>query len=144
MRTTVDEATGTQDPRSRSIGQLMRDLTNDLTELMHEEIELAKAEMTEKARLAGLGAGLFGGAAVAGLIGLGTLTACFIALLALVMPVWAAALIMTAVWAIVAGALALTGRGRVRQASPPVPIQAIETTKEDIRWAKTRMRSGRT
>jgi ABC-type antimicrobial peptide transport system permease subunit len=129
--------------RERSLPELLKTLANDLSTLVHEEIELAKAELTQKAKLAGMGAGMFGGAAVAGVMTLGTLTACIVALLALAMPVWVAALIVTVVWGVVTGVLAISGKRRVQAATPPVPEQAIETTKEDVRWAKTRMQSGR-
>jgi ABC-type antimicrobial peptide transport system permease subunit len=140
----VTDAHGSgEDLRERSLPELLKTLANDLSTLVHEEIELAKAELTQKAKLAGMGAGMFGGAAVAGVMTLGTLTACIVALLALAMPVWVAALIVTVVWGVVTGVLAISGKRRVQAATPPVPEQAIETTKEDVRWAKTRMQSGR-
>ena len=89
-----------------------------------------------------IGAGMFGGAGVGTLMALGTLTACLVAALATAMDVWLAALIMTVVWAAVAGALALSGRKRVSQAIPPVPEQTVDTLKEDVQWAKTQLPSG--
>jgi hypothetical protein len=85
---------------------------------------------------------MFGGAGVAGLLALGTLTAFAIALMATAMEVWLAALIVTVVWAAVAGVLALMGRTRVQESTPPVP-QTVETIKEDVQWAKTQTPSAR-
>jgi len=133
----------TEDFRNRPLAELMRDFIQDVNTLIHEEIELAKAELNQKIRQAGVGAGMFVGAGVAGIMALGALTASLIAVIALVLPVWAAALVIAALWTGVAGLLAISGRTRVRKATPPAPQQAIDTTKEDIRWAKTRMRSGR-
>ena len=110
---------------------------------MRQEIELAKSEVSEKGRKAGQGAGMFGGAGVAGLLALGALTACLIAALDLAMPTWLAALIVTVIWGAVAGVLALTGRERVREAAPAAPEQTVETLKEDVQWAKTQTQSAR-
>ena len=123
------------------MGQLLGELSKDVTTLLRQEVELAKAEVSVKAKEAGKGAGLLGGAGATGLITLGSLTAFLIALLALWMPVWAAALIVTVVWAIVTGILAQVGRTSLKRATPPVPEQAIESTKEDVQWAKTQLKS---
>jgi len=127
--------------KDESMGRLVSELTSDLTSLFRQEIELAKAELAVKAKEAGKGAGMLGGASVTGLVTLGSLTAFLIALLALWLPVWAAALIVTLVWAIVTGILALVGRSRLKEATPPVPRQAIDSTKEDVQWAKTQLKS---
>jgi uncharacterized membrane protein YqjE len=124
------------DLRDRSIGELLKQLSEETTTLVRKEIELAKAEVSEKGKKAGLGAGMFGGAGVAGLLALGSLTACLIALLATGMKVWVAALIVTVLWAAIAGVLALLGRNKVQEATPPVE-QTVETIKEDVQWAKT-------
>ena len=122
--------------RDRSTGELVKDLSNQVTTLVHKEVELAKAEMAEKGRKAALGMGLLAGAAVAGLLALGVSTAFLVALLALSMPVWTAALIVTAVWALTAAVLALLGRARLRDAGKPVPEKTVESVKEDVRWLK--------
>jgi uncharacterized membrane protein YqjE len=124
------------DLRDRSIGELLKQLSEETTTLVRKEIELAKAEVSEKGKKAGLGAGMFGGAGVAGLLALGSLTACLIALLATGMKVWVAALIVTVLWAAIAGVLALLGRNKVQEAAPPAE-QTVETIKEDVQWAKT-------
>jgi nitrate/nitrite transporter NarK len=85
---------------------------------------------------------MFGGAGLLGFVALLTLTACVIAALAKAMDVWLAALIVTAVYAVGAGALALVARRKVSEATPPVPEQTVETVKEDVQWAKTQLPSG--
>jgi uncharacterized membrane protein YqjE len=130
--------------RERPTGELLKQLSDQTTTLVKQEIDLAKAELTEKAKTAGTGAGMFGGAGVAGLFALAALTTCVIAVLDTAMPLWLAALIVAVVYAAVAGVLALQGRNKVQEAGPPVPEQAKESVKEDVEWAKTRAKSGRT
>jgi len=130
-----------EDLRERPIGELVKELAGQTSTLVRQEIQLAQAEMTQKGKEAGRGAGLLGGAAVVALLGLGTLTACIVAALAELMPVWAAALIVTVVYLAIAAVVALAGRNRLREAAPPVPEQTVETVKEDVEWAKTRTRS---
>ncbi|MBX5469137.1 MAG: phage holin family protein [Thermoleophilaceae bacterium] len=134
---------GGGDLRDRSVPQLLRQLSQETTQLVRQEIELAKAEMTEKGRKASVGAGMFGGAGVAGLLALGALTACAIAALDLAVATWLAALIPALLWSAAAGLLALRGRARVRQATPAAPEQTVETIKEDVEWAKSQTRSVR-
>jgi uncharacterized membrane protein YqjE len=134
--TTTEPATGTvEDPRDRSIGELVKDLSSQTSTLVRKEIELARAEVQEKGKLAGKGAGLLAGAAVFGLLALGALTAALIALLDKAMATWVAALIVMALWAVVALVLAKAGQKSLQQATPPAP-QTVETVKEDIQWAK--------
>jgi uncharacterized membrane protein YqjE len=130
--------------RERPVGDLVKQLASQTSTLVRQEIELAKAEMTEKATVAGKGAGLIGGAAVVGLLAAGALTACLILALSEAIAAWLAALIVAVVMAAVAAALGLAGRNKVRQATPPVPEQTVETVKEDVEWAKTRTPSART
>ncbi|MBJ7455669.1 MAG: phage holin family protein [Thermoleophilia bacterium] len=119
-----------------SIGELLRRLSEDTSELVRQEMALARAELTEQGKQVGIGAGLLGGAAVATLLALGALTAAVIAGLDEIVPLWLAATIAAALWAAIAGALALRGRGEVREATPPA-AQTVETVKEDVQWAKT-------
>ena len=135
---------GDSDLRERSIGELLRQLSEQTTRLVHQELELAKAELQQKGKQAGMGAGMFGGAGAIGLAALGALTACFILALNAIMPAWLAALIVAVVYGAIAAFLALRGRDKVKQATPPVPEQTIETVKEDVEWAKTQMRSEKT
>jgi len=130
------------DLHDSSIGDLLKRLSQETSDLVRQELELAKAEATEKGKQAGKGAGMLGGAGVAGLLALGTLTAMVVLLLNHAMTDWLAALIVTAVWGAIAGVLALRGREQLKEAAPPVPEQTVETVKEDVRWAKTRTRSG--
>jgi uncharacterized membrane protein YqjE len=131
------------DQRDRPIAELLKTLSDEATTLVHKEIELAKAEMAEKGRTAGAGAGMLGGAAAAALMALGALTACLILALDAAMPAWLAALIVAIVYAGVAAALGLQGKKKTQQAAPPVPEQTVESVKEDVRWAETRAKSGR-
>jgi hypothetical protein len=132
------------DLRDRSLGELLKQLSEETTRRVHQELELAKAELTQKGKQAGAGAGLFGGAGAIGLAAQGALTACFILALNAIMPAWLAALIVAVVYGAIAAFLALRGRDKVRQATPLVPEQTIETVKEDVEWAKTQMRSEKT
>jgi uncharacterized membrane protein YqjE len=127
----------------RPTGELLRELSQQTTDLVRQEIELAKAELGEKGKRAGVGAGMFGGAGLFGIGAFAALTACIIAALDLAMPLWLAALIVTAVYAAIAGVLALQGKEKIKQAGPPVPEQTAESVKEDVQWAKTRAKSGR-
>ena len=132
------------DLRDRSLGELLRQLSEQTTRLVHQELELAKAELQQKGKEAGAGAGMFGGAGALGLAALGALTACFILALNAVMPAWLAALIVAVVYGIIAFVLVKQGQAKIKAAGPPVPEQTIETVKEDVEWAKTQMRSDRT
>ena len=139
----MSDMTGQDDLRDRPIGELMRELANETTTLVRQELDLAKAEMTEKGKRAGVGAGFLGGAGVAGLLALGALTAFLILVLDGVMPNWLAALIVALVWGAIAGVLYMRGREKVEEVGRPVPEQAQESMKEDVEWAKTRAKSGR-
>jgi hypothetical protein len=140
----MDGAPDNRELRERPVGELLRELSQQTTTLVRQELELAKAELAEKGKRAGLGAGLLTSAGVVGLAAFGALTACLIAALSTAMETWLAALIVALVYAAIAGGLALVGRARVKEASPPAPEQTIETVKEDVQWAKTQARSGRT
>jgi uncharacterized membrane protein YqjE len=127
----------------QSTAELLRRLSEQTTELARKEIELAKLELQEKGRKAGIGAGLFGGAGALGFYALGAFTAFLILVLDTAMAAWLAALIVTVVYGAIAGVLALRGKTKVQEATPPVPEQAVETTKEDIEWVKTRAKAAR-
>jgi len=130
--------------RERPVGDLVKQLAGQTSTLVRQEIDLAKAELSEKGRVAGKGAGLLGGAAVVGLLAAGSLTACLILALSEAIPDWLAALVVALVLGAVAAVLALQGRNRMRAAGPPVPEQTVETVKEDVEWAKTQRPSART
>jgi uncharacterized membrane protein YqjE len=131
------------DLRDRSVPELVKQLADQTSTLVRQELDLAKAEMNEKAREAGKGAGLFGGAAFVGLLAGVALTLFLILALDEAMPDWLAALIVTLVFGAIAAFLALKGRDRMRAATPPVPQQTVETVKEDVEWAKTQTPSAR-
>jgi uncharacterized membrane protein YqjE len=133
-------ATGTQE---QSTADLLRQLSEQTTTLVRQELELAKLELTEKGKKAGMGAGMFGGAGALGFYALGAFTACAILALATAVAGWLAALIVGVVYAAIAGVLALTGKNKVTAATPPVPEQAVESTKEDVRWVEARATSAR-
>jgi hypothetical protein len=146
-------ATSDLDPRAgytegtpaaqKSMAELGGDLARQMTALVHHEIELAKAEMTQKGKRAGFGAGMFGAAGVLAAFGFGCVTACFIAALQLGISVWLAALIIGLVYFAVAAVLAIMGRRQISEATPPVPAEAVESTKEDVEWLKTQVKSAR-
>jgi uncharacterized membrane protein YqjE len=128
-------------PEDKTIRDLIQDLGQQTTTLFRHEIDLAKAELTQKARKAAQGAGMFGAAAVLGLGAFGALTACLILALAIVMPAALAALIVMVVYAAIAAVLALRARDRMKEATPPTPEQTVETLKEDVEWLKNRKSS---
>jgi hypothetical protein len=131
------------DLREHSIGELFGKLSNETSTLIRQEMELARAELTEKGKQAGKGAGLFGGAATVALLGAGAITAGIVLLLALVIPDWLAAIVVGLVYVGVAALLGLKGRDEMQQATPPVPEQTVDTVKEDVQWAKTRAQSAK-
>ena len=127
----------------RSLADLARQLSNQTTELVRHEVELAKAELRDKGKRAGLGAGMFGGAGALGLYALGALTAAIIAGIAEALPVWVSALIVAALYGAIAGILALRGRKKVQQATPPLPEETVQSVKEDVRYTKQRAQEAR-
>jgi MFS family permease len=126
-----------------SLADLARQLSNQTTELVHYEVELAKAELRDKGKRAGVGAGMFGGAGALGLYALGALTAAIIAGIAEALPVWASALIVAALYGAVAGILALRGKKKVQEATPPLPEETVQSVKEDVRYTKQRAQEAR-
>jgi uncharacterized membrane protein YqjE len=134
----VDEAA----PREQPLGELVKELASQTSTLVRQELDLARAEMTQKGKEASAAGAMFGAAGLVALLGSIALTLMLIAALATGMDVWLSALVVTVVYLLVAGGLALTGRSRLRKAGPPVPVETIETLKEDVRWAKTRKQSG--
>ena len=119
-----------------STGQLISQLTEQISRLVRDEARLAQAEVTQKAKRLGVGAGLFGGAGLFAFFGLAVLIATAVLALALVLPAWLAALIVAVVLLAVAGVLALVGKKDVDKGTPPVPSEAIASTKADIATVK--------
>jgi hypothetical protein len=129
--------------RDRPLAEVAKNLTSDVSLLVRQEIELAKAEMAQKARTAAPGIGMFGGAGIVALCAAGALTAFAVLVFSIFLPEWAAALIVGAVLAALAAVLVRQGKERVADAGKPIPEQTIETVKEDVEWTKTRASSAR-
>jgi uncharacterized membrane protein YqjE len=119
----------------RSLGEIFSDVANDLSTLIKQEMELAKTEMKDEARKAGKGAGLLGGAGLAGWLVLLFLSLTVVFALDEGLPLWLSALIVTVVWAIIAAVLAVTGRSALRRSNPQLP-KTQQTLKEDAAWAR--------
>ena len=108
-----------------------------------DELALARVEMTAKAKRAGTGIGLFGAAGILALYGLAALLATLVIVLDLVLPLWLAALIVAVALLLVAGVMALVGRGQVREATPPVPEQAVGSVRADLHTVTEAVKEGR-
>jgi tetrahydromethanopterin S-methyltransferase subunit C len=137
---TEPRASAASDP---PVAELIKQLSEQTSRLARQEIELAKAELAVKGKRFGIGAGMFSAAGVCGFYAVGALVATVILALSTAITAWLAALIVTLVLGAVAGVLALQGKNKVQQATPPVPEQATESVKEDVRWAKTRAQQAR-
>jgi uncharacterized membrane protein YqjE len=119
----------------RSLGQVFSELSSDLSTLMKQEVALAKVELKDEVSKVGKGAGMFGGAGLAGWFVLLFLSLALLFMLDNWLPIEAAALITTGVWAVIAAVLALVGRKQLQQANPQLP-KTQESLKEDVQWAK--------
>jgi uncharacterized membrane protein YqjE len=138
--TPASERPAANDP---PIADLVKQLSDQTTTLVRHEIELARAELAMKGKRAGIGAGMFGGAGMFVLYGIGALTACVILALATAVTGWVAALIVAAIYGAIAAVLALVGKNRVEHGVPPVPEQTVESVKEDVELTKQRAKEGR-
>ncbi|WP_213454940.1 phage holin family protein [Rhizomonospora bruguierae] len=127
----------------QSTAELVQRASEQFSKLVRDELALAKEELTERGKHAGLGVGLFGGGGLVALFGMGALVAAVILALAIVLPGWAAALIVAALLFGVAGVLALVGRSQVRQASPPQPSEAVSNVRADVDTVRAAVRDGR-
>ena len=126
--------------QAHSTGELVKQLTEQVSTLVRDELKLAQVEMTRKGKQAGLGAGMLGGGGLIALYGLGCLIACAIIGLSHVVQPWLAALIVGAALLAIAGVAALIGKGRVQQAMPPAPTEAVDSVKADVEEIKERAR----
>jgi uncharacterized membrane protein YqjE len=126
-----------------STGELFKRLSEQTSTLVRQEVDLAKAELSEKGKQVGTGAGMFGTAGILGYTGFLAITAAIVLALNEALDGWLAALIVGAVYLAIAGAAALVGRDRIREATPAAPVETIETVKEDVQWAKNQARSAR-
>jgi hypothetical protein len=133
--TPVPHRVTTQD---RPTGELVKDLSEQLSHLVRDELRLAQLEMTRKGKQAGLGIGLFAGSSGIAVYGIGCLIACAVIAIATVLAAWLAALIVGVALLLVAGMAALLGRGRLGRATPPVPEETIGSVKADVEEIKER------
>ena len=129
-------------PRELSFAELLRRFAEQTTRLLRAELRLARAEITESLAVYARSAVPFGAAALLGLGAFGALTCAIVAALALVLPLWAAALIVTAIYGAIAAGLGAAGMARMRNVTP-LPTQTLQLTKEDIEWVKTRATNAR-
>ena len=130
--------------RQESFGELLTGLASDTSLLVKQEIELAKVELSAKAKQAGKGAGLLVAAGVIGLLALMTLTILLIVILDAFLELWLAVLIVLVLWSALAAVLGLSGKKKLQEAAPPVPEMTTQTLKEDVQWAKNPTQSART
>jgi hypothetical protein len=121
-----------------SVGELVSRASEQLSTLVRQELQLAKAELTEKGKQAGRGGGLLGAAGAVAYVGFMVLAAAAVAALSLALPVWASALIVCGVLFLIAGALAAAGRSRLGRAAPPVPEQTLDSVRADVAEIKER------
>jgi uncharacterized membrane protein YqjE len=139
----VEHDSGNATLSERSVAELLKQLSDQTQTLVRQEFELARVELTEKGKQAGIGAGMFGAAGMLGLYALGALTAAIVLAISLAVTGWLAALITAALYGAVAGILALNGKGRVSRGVPPVPEQTVQTVREDIAVVEQSAREGR-
>ncbi|MEA2233008.1 MAG: hypothetical protein QOD83_2824 [Solirubrobacteraceae bacterium] len=124
------------DLTDRPVSELIQRASQQTATLVRDEIRLAQLELQEKGKRLGMGAGMLGGAGLVAVFGVGALVAALILALATVLDAWLAALLVAVGLLALAGMLALTGKGKLEQATPPVPEQAIESTKHDVETIK--------
>lgn len=122
----------------QSTAQLVTQLSEQVSRLVRDELQLTRVEMTRKAKRAGAGAGLLGGSGVIALYGLACLVGCVIIAISGAIAAWLAALIVGVALLAVAGIAALLGRSRLRRATPPVPKQALGSVQADVQEIKER------
>jgi hypothetical protein len=125
----------------RSAADLIKQVSEQTSKLVRQEIALARLEIREKIKHFGIGAGLVGAAALVGLFGAGTVVAALVLVLATAMDAWIAALVVAAVLLGGAGIMALAGKRQIEQATPPAPEQAVENVQADIEEVKRSVRA---
>lgn len=130
--------------RQESFGELLTGLASDTSLLVKQEIELAKVEVSAKAKQAGKAVGMLAAAGVVALLALITLTILLIVILDAFLELWLAVLLVLVLWTAVAAVLGLDGKKKLQEAAPPVPEQTTQTLKEDVQWAKHPTQSART
>ena len=129
------------DDGDKPLGELVQDLSRQTSTLLRQEMRLAQAELSEKSRHASKGAGMFGGAGLVALYGVGALVTAAILGLATVLEPWIAAAAIGVGLLLLAGILALTGKKELDEMGPPKPEQALESVQRDVQVVKERARS---
>jgi Putative Actinobacterial Holin-X, holin superfamily III len=124
----------------RSTGELVKQLSEQVSVLVRNELKLAQLEMTRKGKQAGFGAGMLGGSALIAWYGAGCLIACAVIAISGVVAAWLAALIVGAALLAIAGAAALAGKGRLHKAAPAVPEEAVGSLQADVKEIRERTR----
>jgi membrane protein len=127
---------GGRPAEDRSVAQLVNQASEQVSRLVRDEMRLAAAELKEKGKRAGAGAGLFGAATILAWFGAAALFACVILALSLVVAPWLAALIVAVVVLLAAGVLAVLGKRQVQRALPPVPEDTVSSVKQDVQTVK--------
>jgi len=130
----------TEELSERSVGDLVQQLSQQTATLVRKEMRLAQVELQEKGKRAGIGAGMFGGAGLVALYGVGAVVAAVIMLIGTAIEPWISALIVGVVLLAAAGLLALLGRSQVERATPPKPERAMESMQHDVEHVKERAR----
>ncbi|HEX5595998.1 MAG TPA: phage holin family protein [Micromonosporaceae bacterium] len=125
----------------RSTAELVQHTAEQVTKLVRDELALARAELTQKGKHAGIGVGLFGGGGLLAFFGGATLVVAVVLLLALAMPAWVAALVVAIVLFVIAGVFAMMGRKQVKQAKPPVPTKSVDSVRADVSTVKSAAKS---
>lgn len=125
---------------TESTRNILEDVLRDFSNILHAELRLARAEIKEEAKSFGMAGGMIAGGAICGLFAAAALTTCMIVALSIVLPLWLSALIISILFALVAGALFIQGRTRMRQASPPL-AQTKHQVRSDYQWLKQQIKS---
>lgn len=139
----LETSSAAKEAKEQTTAELLKALSTQVTALVHQEVELAKAELAQKTKKVGLGAGVAGAGGIVGLLAGATLVAAGIAGIATVLSVWLSILIVGGFLLVVAGILAVVGVTELAQGTPPVPEEALESSKEDVEWLKTQARSAK-
>jgi|SRR3712207_1184133 Flp pilus assembly protein TadB len=126
----------------RTTAELVKTASEQISRLVRDELRLAQAELAEKGKHAGKGAGMFGAGGLLALYGVAALLTAVVLLLAYVVPAWLAATIVGVVLLAIAGILAMSGRKQVKKASPTVPTEAVDNVKADVATVQAAVREG--
>jgi len=131
------------DTSQKTTAELVKTASEQISRLVRDELKLAQAEIAQKGKHAGIGAGLFGAGGLIALYGVAALLTAVVLLLAYVMPAWVAAVIVGVLLLGVAGLLALVGKKQVQQATPAAPEETVRNVKADVAAVKESVQEGR-